>query len=328
MPSIGDPTFLRQIVFGSATASTTPAARFSYLFPTSDAGIIQVRLRAGLSDSQQQQAIGWIRAAVASPMFRLNGVSYTVTGEPVLLAGLGDEIGGQLVILLAVAVAVMALVLLVAFRRRLRLLPLAVAIAAVAITFGLIGCRRRPLTVAEVAVFPVLLGLGVDYGVQFRSGTPRGAIAIAALATIAGFVALLISPVPMVRGFGVLLMAGVAVALAVAAVCVPSGPGERLSAPRLPEAAARLRLRRRRDPARPAAGADPPAPSRAGGRARAGGRWLGARRAYGCAVGHHQAGAVRHAGAPAPRHARARHRCLRRGGRAGQCPRRHLAPRR
>jgi uncharacterized protein len=235
VPSIGDPTFLRQIVFGSATVSTTPAARFSYLFPTSDAAIIQVRLRAGLSDSRQQQTIGWIRAAVASPMFRLNGVSYTVTGEPVLLAGLGDEIGGQLVILLAVALAVMALVLLVAFRRRLRLLPLAVAIAAVAITFGLIGAVGGRLTVAEVAVFPVLLGLGVDYGVQFRSGTPRRAISIAALATIAGFVALLISPVPMVRGFGVLLMAGVAVALAVAAVCVPSGPGERLSTPRLPE---------------------------------------------------------------------------------------------
>ena len=236
VPSIGDPTFLRQIVFGSATASTTPAARFSYLFPTSDAAIIQVRLRAGLSDSRQQQAIGWIRAAVASPMFRLKGVSYTVTGEPVLLAGLGDEIGAQLVILLAIAVAVMALVLLVAFRRRMRLLPLGVAIAAVAITFGLIGVVGGRLTVAEVAVFPVLLGLGVDYGVQFRSGTPRGAISIAALATIAGFVALLISPVPMVRGFGVLLMAGVAAALAVAAVCVPSGPGERLAEPRLPEA--------------------------------------------------------------------------------------------
>ena len=48
VPSIADPAFLRQIVFGSATASTTPAARFSYLFPTSDAAIIQVRLRAGL----------------------------------------------------------------------------------------------------------------------------------------------------------------------------------------------------------------------------------------------------------------------------------------
>jgi hypothetical protein len=236
VPSIGDPTFLRQIVFGSATASTTPAARFSYLFPTSDAAIIQVRLRAGLSDSRQQQAISWIRSAVALPRFRLKGVSYTVTGEPVLLAGLSDEIAGQLVILLAVALAVMALVLLVAFRRRLRLLPLAVAIAAVAITFGLIGAVGVRLTVAEVAVFPVLLGLGVDYGVQFRSGTPRGAIAIAALATVAGFLALLISPVPMVRGFGVLLMAGVAVALAVTAVCVPGGPGERLPALRLPEA--------------------------------------------------------------------------------------------
>ena len=182
-------------MFGSATASTTPAARFSYLFPTSDAAIIQVRLRAGLSDSQQQQAIGWIRAAVASPSFRLKGVSYTVTGEPVLLAGLGDEIGGQLVILLAVALAVMALVLLVGVQA-----SAAAAAAGRGARRGRDhvrpdGARRRQRSRSPRSpCLPVLLGLGVDYGVQFRSGTPRGAIAIAALATIAGFVALLISP--------------------------------------------------------------------------------------------------------------------------------------
>jgi hypothetical protein len=236
VPSISDPTFLRQIVFGAATGATTPVARFSYLFPASDAAVIQVRLRAGLSDSQQQQAIGWIRSAVSMPTFRMRGVSYTVAGEPVLLADLAGEIGGQLGILLAVAVAVMALVLLAVFRRRRRLLPLAVALAAVAIAFGLTAVVGGRLTVAEVAVFPVLLGLGVDYGVQFRSGTPRGAIGVAALATVAGFLALLISPVPMVRGFGVLLVVGVAVALAVSALCVPDGPGGRLPAPRLPHA--------------------------------------------------------------------------------------------
>ena len=42
------------------------------------------------------------------------------------------------------------------------------------------------------------------------------AIATAALATAAGFLVLLLSPVPMVRGFGVLLVVGVGVAFAVA----------------------------------------------------------------------------------------------------------------
>jgi hypothetical protein len=217
IPSIADPAFLRQIVFGSATDTASPAARFSYLFPTADAAVIQVRLRAGISEHQQQQAIGWIRQAVGSPSFQIPGASFTVTGEPVLLSDLGGEISGQLILLLAVAVAVMALVLLAAFRRRLRLLPLATALAAVAITFGLTAIfGAGNLTLADVAVFPVLLGLGVDYGVQVRSGTARRAIAGAGLATAAGCLALLVSPVPMVAGFGLLLVVGVAVALVAA----------------------------------------------------------------------------------------------------------------
>jgi hypothetical protein len=216
IPSISDQAFLRQIVFGSATGAAQPPARFAYLFPNSDASVIQIRLRAGLSEDAQRQAIAWIRQAIGSSSFRVPGVSYTVTGEPVLLSDLGSEISAQLILLLAVAVVVMALVLLAVFRRRLRLLPLATALATVAITIGLTGLFGGSLTLADVAVFPVLLGLAVDYGVQFRSGTPRGVIASAGLATAAGFLALLISPVPMVRGFGLLLVVGVAVAFTTA----------------------------------------------------------------------------------------------------------------
>lgn len=233
IPSIADPAFLRQIVFGSATSTGAPAARFAYLFPSADAAIIQVRLRAGLSERQRQQAIGWIRRAVSSPAFHISGVSYTVTGEPVLLSDLGSEISGQLVLLLVVAVIVMALVLLAVLRRTLRLLPLATALAAVAITFGLTAVFGGALTLADVAVFPVMLGLAVDYGVQFRSGTPRGAIAVAALATAAGFLAMVVSPVPMVQGFGLLLVVGVLVAFMAAAFGGAQAPGSRIEPSRL-----------------------------------------------------------------------------------------------
>ncbi|HEX3617540.1 MAG TPA: MMPL family transporter [Solirubrobacteraceae bacterium] len=236
IPSISDQAFLRQIVFGSATDTTRPAARFAYLFPNSDASVIQIRLRAGLSEDAQRQAIGWIRQAVGSSSFRIPGVTYTVTGEPVLLSDLGSEISAQLILLLAVAVVVMALVLLAVLRRRLRLLPLVTALATVAITIGLTGLFGGSLTLADVAVFPVLLGLAVDYGVQFRSGTPSGVIASAGLATAAGFLALLISPVPMVRGFGLLLVVGVAVAFTSAALVSPERrdtAATRLEPPRL-----------------------------------------------------------------------------------------------
>ena len=96
---------------------------------------------------------------------------------------------------------------------------------------------------ASIAVLPVLVGLAVDYAIQFQSrvgeefdqlgpdggsaserrrlvgaaaavGAPT--IATAGAASAAAMLALLLSPVPMVRGFGLLLVAGVAVALACA----------------------------------------------------------------------------------------------------------------
>jgi hydrophobe/amphiphile efflux-3 (HAE3) family protein len=150
---------------------------------------------------------------------------------PVLAQDLSDALAGSVVRLLLIAVVVMAVVLALVFRRRLRLVPLAVALAAVALTFGLMALLGARLTMASIAVLPVLLGLAVDYAIQYQSRVPdppgaepvaRAArrtvpvIATAALATAAGFLVLLLSPVPMVRGFGVLLVVGVGVAFVVA----------------------------------------------------------------------------------------------------------------
>ncbi len=229
-PSIENAAFLEQIVFGSATTrgsangsgARQPSARFSYLFPSADDALIQVRLRAGLSDAQQSRAISLIRQAMAMKRFRLPGGSYLLAGEPVLLSDLGAGISKQLLLLLLGAAMVMALVLLIGFRSRLRMLPLVLALAAAAVTFGLTSLAGASLTLAGVAVLPILIGLGVDYAVQFQSGTPVRSVAVAALATAAGFLVLLLSPVPMVQGFGVLLVVGVGVALAMVLVAAPA----------------------------------------------------------------------------------------------------------
>ena len=234
-PQIGDKQFIAQVVFDPARGAGQPKARFAYLFPTASSALIQVRLKAGLSDAQQARAISWIRQAVRMPMFRsAYGGTYTVTGEPVVVNDLASAITGAIAKLLIAAVLAMAAVLLIVFRSRLRLLPLAIALVTVAITFGAISLTGASLTMASIAVFPVLIGLAVDYAIQFQSRTQdareagdHGAakaiaraagagaptIACAALATATGFLVLLLSPVPMVRGFGVQLVIGIAVAL-------------------------------------------------------------------------------------------------------------------
>jgi hydrophobe/amphiphile efflux-3 (HAE3) family protein len=229
-PRIDDPQFIPEIVFDPTRGVNQPKARFAYLFPTSNSALIQVRLKASLSAAQQTQAIAWIRQAVQMPMFHLNyGGTYTVSGVPVVTGDLASTITGGIASLLVAALLVMAGALLLVFRSRLRLLPLAIALAAVGITFGITSLLGGSLTMASIAVAPVLIGLAVDYAVQFQARTEEAAgdvargsmaaaptIATAALATAAGFLALLLSPVPMVRGFGELLIVGIAVALACA----------------------------------------------------------------------------------------------------------------
>ncbi|MBJ7329975.1 MAG: MMPL family transporter [Solirubrobacteraceae bacterium] len=237
IPNLGDPTFISQLVFDPQRPAGTPKSRFAYLFPSKQAALIQVRLKPGLSDQEQRDAIDEIRAATEMPDFALDQASYAVTGAPVVVNDLTDEISRSLVILLLAAVLVMAATLALVFNSRLRLLPLAVALGAAAITFGALSLAGQSLTIAAIAVLPVLIGLAVDYAIQLQArveevrrrdglaaapaakraaalGAPT--VATAAAATIAGFLVLLLSPVPMVRGFGVLLIVGIVVAFVLA----------------------------------------------------------------------------------------------------------------
>src|SRR5205807_9567969 len=132
--------------------------------------LIQVRLKPSLSSDQRASAISLIRRAVKMPMFKLGyGGNYTVTGVPVVTDDLASEITGSIAGLLIAALLVMAATLLIVFRSRLRLLPLAVALAAVGITFGATSLLGASLTMASIAVLPILIGLAVDYAIQFQS---------------------------------------------------------------------------------------------------------------------------------------------------------------
>ena len=230
VPALNDPQFLARLIFDRTRAAGTPKARFATIFPSSQGALIQVRLRSNLTEAQRRQAIANIRAATEMPQWELSDGSYQVTGAPVLIGELSDSISKSILILLLAAVIVMALTLGIVFRSRLRLLPLLVALVAVALTFGVMAVSGIGLTMASIAVVPILIGLAVDYAIQLQSRideqtsalasavkavASRGAptIVAAAAATAAGFLVLVLSPVPMVRGFGLLLVIGISLAL-------------------------------------------------------------------------------------------------------------------
>src|SRR3954466_8676 len=250
VPRLNDPQFVSRLVFDPAKPAGTPKPRFAYLFPTKNAALIQVRLKPTLTEPQRERAIALVRRAVAMPDWQLSGGgSYVVTGAPVVVNDLSADITRSLVVLLVAALLVMAGTLALVFRRRLRLLPLGVALLAAALTFGALALVGAPLTMASIGVLPVLLGLAVDYAIQIQSrvrgekdveraarlGVPT--IATAGAATAAGFLVLALSPVPMVRQFGLLLVAGIVLALACA---LTAGVGVLVLAGRSPGARVRV----------------------------------------------------------------------------------------
>ncbi|MGH2973323.1 MAG: efflux RND transporter permease subunit [Solirubrobacterales bacterium] len=250
-PGIGNPEFIAAVVFDLRRSRGTPKSKLAYLFPNNHAAQIVIRLRPDLSEAEKSRALALIREAVydttprractfkgkPEACFALHGGGeYTVSGAPVVIEGVAGALKDALFVLFGVAVAVMALALLAVFRSRLRLLPLAIALAAAALTFGLLAMVGGSLTMASIATMPILIGLVVDYAIQLqarfdeavaggatgveaaRRAAARGGrtIAMACLATAAGFLVLLLSPVPMIRGFSWILAAGIVIGLAFA----------------------------------------------------------------------------------------------------------------
>ncbi len=240
-PSLNDPSFVATLVFdNTAKVPGTPKQRFAYLFPSREAALISVRLKAGTSEAQRGRTIALVRRALTMPEWHLqHGEHYLLTGEPVVVSELTSSITHSLELLLVAVLLVMAVVLSLIFRGRPRLLPLGIAALAAALTFGGLAAVGASLTVAQVAVLPVLIGLAVDYAIQFLSrvqeAREEGAedvrvaigraaavggptLAAAAAAGAAALLVLTLSPVPTVRGFGLLLVVGIAVALLCALV--------------------------------------------------------------------------------------------------------------
>ena len=193
-------------------------------------------MKAGLSEAQRTRTIALIRRALAMPQWRLqHGEHYLLTGQPVIVDELTSSIARSIELLLVAVLLAMAAALSLVFRGRPRLLPLAVAVLAVALTFGALaavgasldrrpsrgaagagGAGRRLRDPVPVAGAGGTRGAGApDAPTAIRQAAAAAGPTILAAAA-AGSAALLVmtlSPVPTVRGFALLLVVGIGIAL-------------------------------------------------------------------------------------------------------------------
>ena len=125
-----------------------------------------VVLEGGVSDEAIEDIIDSINETLVAQGLE---DSTLVSGKPVLDQSIKSEMMGSMQVMMALSAVIMVVVLLIVFRVRWSLLPLVIILFAVIATIGIMGWLGIGLTMVSMAVFPVLIGLGIDYSIQFQS---------------------------------------------------------------------------------------------------------------------------------------------------------------
>jgi hydrophobe/amphiphile efflux-3 (HAE3) family protein len=190
--------------------------------------ILSVEVPVSLTETQSGELFaetnGQLKIAEFPP-----DVGLTITGHPALMKSIMAEMNRSNGPILALAGLLMVVALLLTFRHvKWPLLPIPVVFLGVFWTFGAMGFLHIPFTMVSMSAFPILIGIGIDYAIQFhnrideefaKGGSSIEAVVetvshvampvmIALIITAMGFVSLLTSAVPMIRDFGLTCLVG------------------------------------------------------------------------------------------------------------------------
>jgi hypothetical protein len=211
--------------------NAAPANMTALLVPDPHHTIMTVTLDGDVSTKQEPNVLADVESDVAFSSMP-PGTTAVVTGSTAMMLQVQAEMMKSMAVMLGTAVILMVLALWFTFgHARWRLLPLPIVLVGIIYTGGIMGAASIPLTMVSMAVFPILIGLGVEYAIQFHnrmmeelgSGKSPGDAVVATLRHIGppvfysmmtaclGFLAILQSPIPMVYDFGLMCLIGIIV---------------------------------------------------------------------------------------------------------------------
>ncbi|QSZ67044.1 RND family transporter [Methanofollis aquaemaris] len=224
----------------NAVLARAPPGTLDRYLPSRLMTIVSITIQPGVASSVQEQVLDNVRTVIdiSEPPA---GISVTVSGSPAFSQEMGEEMGQSMGMLILAAMLLMVLAVTFLFSHvRYRLLPVFIVGTGLLLTFGFMGLAGIPISMTVIGAFPVLIGIGIDYAIQFHSRfdeerrhatipeavtatvTRSGpSVLIAMVATSLGFIAMFVSPVPMVADFGVTCTIGVVSCYLAALVIVP-----------------------------------------------------------------------------------------------------------
>jgi uncharacterized protein len=218
-----------------------PEATRATAVPSNIMTLVQVYPDRGISQSTETEVLDNVLAIIdqSDPPA---GVTVTISGTPAFNAQMMDEMTGQVNILIAAAMILMVLVMGLLFTYvSHRFLPVVFVGLGIISALGIMGLFGIPFNIAVMGAFPVMIGLGIDYAIQFhsrfdeeaRKGSLEDAVTMtitrtgpavmyAMLATSLGFVAMFLSPIPMIRSFALVAIIGIVCCYMIALFGIPA----------------------------------------------------------------------------------------------------------
>ena len=224
-PSLDNPLFVNSVLYNE-DGSVNP--QISSMIPDEQHALLIVTPAGNMDSETALDAVHNLDDFFGQ--HQLNNVTAKVISDVMIIEAITKGIGSSMMLLLALSLGIMALIVYLTFRVRWRLLSLLIVGFGAALAFGIMGYVGVPISMATMAVLPILIGLGIDYSIQFhnryqeeltQSSSASEAVvtsmakmlpvvALSLVATVIGFVTLYISEVPMIRDFGFILAVGVA----------------------------------------------------------------------------------------------------------------------
>ena len=170
-----------------------------------------------------------------------SALNYGVVSDDLVTYDINESTLDNLLWLLIISIIVVVLVLALAFRSIMMVAaPLLGLTAALVWTYGIRALAGSEFSILEVAVAPVVLGLGIDYSIHLQrayekaretSNSPaqawigsfsilRLALTLSVITTAFAFLANFLSPLPPLKSFGLTLALGVVSAFVASTVTV------------------------------------------------------------------------------------------------------------
>jgi len=202
---------------------------FGQLIPDNTHMVASVGMGGSVTDDDKKEVLKATEEAVKLAGFP-PGYNVIVTGDPAFSIAMNTQMSSSMGSLLGLAGLFMLIVLFIVFGHvRWRWMPLPIVLLGIIYTFGAMGFLGIPLSMVSMSAFPVLIGLGIDYAIQFHNRIEEElhkegnkskaiittvkhtgpAVLIALTMTALGFFSLFTSTVPMIQDFGKLLTIGI-----------------------------------------------------------------------------------------------------------------------